>query len=264
LFEIWFDGGADHPDNGAPDVLPIIQRYQPNCLFYHNSQLAEARWGGSETGTVSYPCWATFPNFYSHAGDTPEEKMELLKHGDPSGAYWMPAMSDAPLRGYDGRHEWFWEPGDEDHIFPLENLMDMYRKSVGRNSTLIMGLTPDPDGLLPEPDVQRLQEWGATIRNTFSHPVATTSGKGKLFELDFGGIQKISHIIIQEDITQGERIWEYEIQALVQGEWELLCKGLSVGHKRIEQVEGVACSRLRLRVLEAREEPVLSAFTAYE
>ena len=24
LFEIWFDGGADHPDNGAPDVLPIV------------------------------------------------------------------------------------------------------------------------------------------------------------------------------------------------------------------------------------------------
>lgn len=46
LFEIWFDGGADSPQNGAPDVLPIVQQYQPNCLFYHNKQLAEARWGG--------------------------------------------------------------------------------------------------------------------------------------------------------------------------------------------------------------------------
>jgi len=55
LFEIWFDGGAYNPDKGAPDVLPIVKKYQPNCLFYHNSQLAEARWGGSETGTVAYP-----------------------------------------------------------------------------------------------------------------------------------------------------------------------------------------------------------------
>jgi len=61
LFEIWFDGGADHPDNGTPDILPIVRQYQPNCLFYHNGQLAEARWGGSESGTISYPCWATFP-----------------------------------------------------------------------------------------------------------------------------------------------------------------------------------------------------------
>ncbi len=61
LFEIWFDGGADHPDRGVPDVLPIVQKYQPNCLFYHNGQLAEARWGGSESGMVAYPCWSTFP-----------------------------------------------------------------------------------------------------------------------------------------------------------------------------------------------------------
>ncbi len=33
LFEIWFDGGADHPDNGAPDVLPIVQQYQPIVFF---------------------------------------------------------------------------------------------------------------------------------------------------------------------------------------------------------------------------------------
>lgn len=60
LFEIWFDGGASSPERGAPDVLPIVKKYQPNCLFYHNDQLAEARWGGSESGTVPYPCWSTF------------------------------------------------------------------------------------------------------------------------------------------------------------------------------------------------------------
>ena len=70
----------------------------------------------------------------------------------------MPAMSDAPLRGYNGRHEWFWEPGDEDHIEPLERLMDMYGQSVGRNSTLIIGLTPDPNGLLPDPGC--FEAWG--------------------------------------------------------------------------------------------------------
>jgi hypothetical protein len=130
LFEIWFDGGADHPDSGAPDVLPIVRKYQPNCLFYHNGQLAEARWGGSESGTVSYPNWATFPYNVTGAGESAKKNIakdnfKLLKEGDPNGAFWVPAMSDAPLRGYNGRHEWFWEPGDEAHVFPLENLMDI-------------------------------------------------------------------------------------------------------------------------------------------
>lgn len=51
-------------------------------------------------------------------------------------------MADSPLRGANGRHEWFWEPDDENNIYPLTTLMDMYEKSVGRNATLIIGLTP--------------------------------------------------------------------------------------------------------------------------
>ena len=104
LFEIWFDGGADAPSNGAPDVLPIVQQYQPNCLFYHNSQLAEARWGGSESGTVSYPNWSTFPYYATGAGESAptqiaQNNFQLMKEGDPNGSYWVPAMADAPLRG---------------------------------------------------------------------------------------------------------------------------------------------------------------------
>lgn len=110
LFEIWFDGGASSPEKGAPDVLPIVKKYQPGALFYHNDQLAEARWGGSETGTVGYPCWSTFPFHFTGSGESAPKEINknnyaLLKHGDSLGRYWMPAMSDAPLRGYNGRHE---------------------------------------------------------------------------------------------------------------------------------------------------------------
>ncbi len=179
LFEIWFDGGADDPERGAPDVLPIVQKYQPNALFYHNAQLAEARWGGSETGTVPYPCWATFP--YPSVDsktylDIPENDFELLKHGDPLGNYWIPAMSDAPLRGHGGRHEWFWEPGDEGHIYPLKDLVEMYYHSVGRNSTLILGLTPDPYGRIPQTDFIRLKEFGEEIQKRFANPIFEISG----------------------------------------------------------------------------------------
>ena len=126
--------------------------------------------------------------------------MEELKEGDPDGQYWVPAMSDAPLRGFNGRHEWFWEPGDEEHIFPLSNLMDMYYKSVGRNSTLIMGLTPDDRGLLPDEDVQRLREWGQEINRRFSNPLYEASGTGSKIGIDFDKEVSINHVLIQEDI----------------------------------------------------------------
>ena len=263
LFEIWFDGGADHPDKGAPDVLPIVQKYQPNCLFYHNLQLAEARWGGSESGTVEYPCWATFPNPYSHGGNTTEEWMQLLRHGDKNGTYWMPAMSDAPLRGYNGRHEWFWESGDEAHLFPVEDLMNMYEKSVGRNSTLIIGLTPDDHGLLPEPDVQRLKEWGEEVQRRYGDPIATTFGIGKELILKLDRKQKVNHLILQEDISRGERIRKYQVDARVNGRWVPVCSGESVGHKRIEQFDDINTQQLRLTVQVATAEPIIGNFSVF-
>ncbi len=263
LFEIWFDGGASHPDKGAPDVLPIVKKHQPNCLFYHNEQLAEARWGGSESGTVPYPCWATFPNFYSHAGDTPRERMKLLRTGDPSGKYWMPAMSDAPLRGYNGRHEWFWEPGDEAHIYPLEKLVEMYTKSVGRNSTLILGLTPDPDGLMPEPDVARLKEWGDEIRRRFGKPIAQSSGEGDTLVLDVERPQRINHAILKEHIAQGERVRAYVLEGLTDGDWVKLSEGSCIGHKHIEQFDDVTVTKVRLRITKATANPLIRDLSVF-
>jgi alpha-L-fucosidase len=273
LFEIWFDGGADHPDNGVPDVLPIVQQYQPNCLFYHNSQLAEARWGGSESGMVPYPCWATYPSYYSHASSTPDEQMFLLKHGDPNGNYWMPAMSDAPLRGYNGRHEWFWEPGDEQHIFPLENLMNMYVNSVGRNSTLIMGLTPDPQGLLPEPDVKRLKEWGLEIERRFGNPLAVwnwnTGNSGKSQKpvsniiIDIPASTKVSAIILSEKISLGERIRKYEIEAKADGKWTVIGNGTCIGNKRIQEFEPIIGTKIRIKILESIGDPQLKTITIH-
>ena len=267
-FEIWFDGGADSPENGAPDVLPIVQQYQPDCLFYHNKQLAEARWGGSETGTVSYPCWATFPYFSTGAGESAFREIavnnfQLLKTGDPNGKYWMPAMSDAPLRGYNGRHEWFWEPGDEKNIFPLENLVEMYYKSVGRNSTLIIGLTPDAEGLLPDPDVKRLKEFGSEINRRFSNPLATVSGNGKIHVINLNPKQLVNHVVIREDIRSGERVRQYKVEGLVNGEWKLLCTGESIGNKRIEDFPDTECSKIRLTIEKSIDIPEIKDFAVY-
>lgn len=269
LFEIWFDGGASSPEKGAPDVLPIVKKYQPNALFYHNDQLAEARWGGSESGTVGYPCWSTFLFKSTGAGESAQKQIydnnfAMLKHGTPDGKYWMPAMSDAPLRGYNGRHEWFWEPGDDDHVFPLENLMEMYYKSVGRNSTLIMGITPDPTGLVPEGDARRMKEWGDEIKRRFSKPLAETSGEGQELLLQFSKAQMVNHVIVREDIARGERIRRYSMEGRSpDGQWRKICEGESVGNKRIEQFESRKLTEIRLTITEQTETPLIRLMSAF-
>ncbi len=256
LFEIWFDGGAYDPAKGAPDVLPIVKKYQPDCLFYHNSQLAEARWGGSETGTVGYPCWATFA-YPSTDQELYSFSFEDLRHGHPDGKYWMPAMSDAPLRGYNGRHEWFWEPGDEEHIFPLTDLMEMYYQSVGRNSTLILGLTPDSNGLLPEQDVTRIKEFGDEIRRRFSKPVLAGEGAGNEIMIQSDEPVWVNLISIREDIAQGERVRSFYVEGFRDDHWEKILEGSCIGNRFIMSFDTIRVSKIRVKTMESTAIPIL-------
>ena len=291
LFMIWFDGGADDPAGMGPDVEPIVEKYQPDCLFYHNVNRADLRWGGSESGTVGYPCWSTFPYPYSHNknNESAAAHNELLSHGDPDGKYWVPAMADTPLRGWNGRHEWFWEPGDEETVYPLEHLMEIYDKSVGRNATLIVGLTPDLEGLIPEGDVKRLEEWGIEIEKQYGSPLAETSGAGNRFMLNLkdgksnnagksaesdveqnslsGDTGKngrtVDCCIIQEDISKGERIRSWRVEAKTDGGWNVVCSGTSVGHKHIAHFPAVRASAVRLIVDESVAEPQIHSFRVF-
>jgi len=261
-FELWFDGGAHGPEQGGPDLLPIVERHQPQALFYHGLQRADARWGGSESGTVPYPCWATFPYPVTGAGESARAEIAandfaLLKHGDPDGGYWLPAMSDAPLRGHGG-HEWFWEPGDETLLWPLEDLVDMYCRSVGHNSTLILGLTPDDRGLLPEADVARLHELGAVLEQRFGHPLARIepTQEGAVVTLALPEERAFDTVVIQEDIRHGERCRRYGLELRRDGEWQEIGAGTCIGHERIQRLNGpVRGTELRLVVRESVATP---------
>ncbi|AQT67047.1 Alpha-L-fucosidase [Anaerohalosphaera lusitana] len=261
LFELWYDGGAYGPDKGGPDVLSIFEKYQKDCIFYHNHQRADVRWGGSETGTVGYPCWAMMPydGWSKHNTELAKDRFWLLKHGDADGKVWCPAMSDAPLRN----HEWFWEPNDEHKLYSLDALMNMYYKSVGRNSTLILGLTPDTRGLVPDADVERCKELGDEVQRRFGEEIASTSGYGKQVVLELEPGTVINHVVIQEDIARGERIRQYSVEAKQAGQWKQVRKGRSVGHKRIEKFAPVEADAVRLTVLDSVADPLVKRLAVY-
>jgi hypothetical protein len=73
----------------------------------------------------------------------------------------------------------------------------------------------------------------------------------------------ISHIVIQEDITQGERVRSFKVEAMVNGKWKQLCEGSVIGQKFIEVFKAVTTRRFRLTIDEAIETPIISNFSVY-
>lgn len=264
FFFIWFDGGAHGPEQGGPDILPIATKYQPDAIFYHNLQRADVRWGGSESGTVPYPCWATFnyPSFFQFSGA--KENFNPIKYGNENGQYYMPVMADAPLRGYKGRHEWFWEPDDEANIFPVQKLVDMYYGSVGHNATLILGLTPNADGLIPRQDADTLKAFGDEIKNRFNRFIAGTSGNSKELVIKIPAGKLFNQVVIEEEVKNGQRVREFIVQVYRKREWETIVAGTSIGHKFIKLLPAtVSCEKARLVITKSIGQSFIKQFTLY-
>ena len=267
LCEIWYDAGLLHPDDGGPDVLPVVDKHQKNIVFYHSPQRREHRWIGNEEGVAGYPCWATMPDLAvseqaHHAHQTQQADLRrFLANGDPDGPRWEPAMVDVPIRD----HDWFWIPGRDDRVFSLEALVEMYYTSVGRNCTFILGGTPDRDGLVPEADFRRYAELGREIRRRFGKPLAQTAGEGEVVELRLPQPARIDHVSIMEEIAHGERIRAYEVEGHTEADnWTKLCEGISVGHKRIERFSPVEVAAVRLRVTQLRGAPKIRSLAVFD
>ncbi|MBN1670128.1 MAG: alpha-L-fucosidase [Kiritimatiellae bacterium] len=257
LFEVWFDGGAIPVERGGPDLIPILGKYQPNAIVFQGPPGTPntIRWVGNERGVAPYPCWSTTNRGTAEAGT-----QEKVFAGMPDGRLWMPGECDVPIRN----HEWFWKPGQENRIYPVSELVDMYYASVGRNCNLLLNANPGPDGLVPEADMARYAEFGREIRRRFATAVASTSGEGDVLELELAGVREIDHVVIMEDIRRGERILQYAVEGLKQdGTWKVLCEGECVGHKRIQALAAVTTPRIRLRCIRAKAKPCVRRLAAY-
>jgi hypothetical protein len=75
---------------------------------------------------------------------------------------------------------------------------------------------------------------------------------------------KIDHVVIAEDIGHGERIRAYMVEGLLPGgTWTKLCEGQSVGHKRIEQLDAVEVSAVRLVTTASKATPIIRNLAVY-
>lgn len=262
LFEIWFDGGVLPPEKGGANIVPILEKNQPNSIVFQGPYGFDnlIRWVGNEEGVAPYPCWSTADSTTNSAGVVQISGL----NGNPDGKYWCPGEADVPIRKNSSfQGGWFWKEGQDSTLRSLEELQDIYFKSVGRNTNLLMGIVIDDQGLVPDADVKLLEEFGDSIEEMFADPVAEVKGEEAEFLIDLEKPTKINTILLMEDISKGERVRKYSIEGFANGEWTPLCEGESVGHKRLERIEDKAVSKVRINFSEYVAKPVIRKIALY-
>jgi alpha-L-fucosidase len=245
MFEVWFDGSS------ITDVGDILKQYCPKAMVFQGPY-ATIRWVGNEDGVAPYPNWNSLPLARAKSG------VSTGADGNPGGDAWMPNEVDARIRA-----QWFWNSKNADTLKSVDQLMGMYYQSVGRGAVLLLNIAPDTTGLMPEADAKRAAEFGAEIRRRFGKSIAETSGKGELVELDLGRPTRSDHVITMENIAEGERVREYAIEGLVSDQWKELCRGTSIGHKKIDQFAPTEMSKVRLRIVKSAAEPLIRKLAVY-
>lgn len=248
--ELWFDGaGSAGREYDWKAIMEIVREYQPQSIVFNMGDL-DIRWAGNEDGHAPYPLWnVIIRNKYSG-----------LQEGKPE-YFWLPAEADKPIR----YHTWFYNTKNEMMVSPVEELASSYMQSVGRGANFILNIAPDRRGLIPDIDAIAAKEFGDAIRKVFSVPVASTSGYGKVINLSLSGGEPIMFncIVTQEDITQGQRVVEYVIESEIDGDWSTVVSGSSIGHKKIDLVEPVTASSLRLKITSCFAEPIIMNFAVF-
>jgi alpha-L-fucosidase len=263
LFEIWFDGGVMSDDKGgiAGRIAKQIKKNQQQAILFQGPMGNKnmVRWVGNEKGRAPYPLWSTANATTSATGAF--EIKDL--NGHPDGKIWCPGEADFPLRKDSGsRGGFMWNPNSEHLLLSVNELIEAYKTSVGRNANMLLGIVIDTAGLCPQPDVQRLKEFGDRLKKDFDKPLGKVKGNSLILTLDLRKIQPVNCIMLMEDISKGERVRSYTIDAMINGSWQRLGKGISIGHKIIQDIAEVKTSKLRLTV-EAAGTPVISNFSAY-
>ena len=254
------------PEKGGVDIPSLFKKYQPEAIAFQGpfGYKSNIRFVGNENGVAPYPCWARADSTTSATGVIQIKGL----NGNPDGKFWCPGESDFALRRWTKEKPafqggWFWHEDEEDRIRTLDDMMDRYITTVGRNTNMLVGIVVDPRGLVPDADMKRLEEFGQAVKKQFSVPLGSTSGKGNVFTISFKSPQSVNHVVIQEDISKGERIREYNLFGMENGEWKLLSHGTCIGHKRIEVIKGGKYSGIKLEIIKSEGKPQIQKLECY-
>lgn len=237
ITEVWFDGNCHIP------VEDILQKHALDAVIFQG-KMANLRWVGNEDGIAPYPNWYTLNTSDLKTGTS------TALHSDTNGDAYAPVEVDVPMLK-NGGHKWFWAPNTDHLLMTTEQFMDMYYKSVGRGSVLLLNSSPDTSGVIPDSHVEAYQKFGAELSLRFGSPILSKSGDQGSVELVFSQPTAVNHLILQEDLRKGQRVRSYLIEGFKDGKWHPIYEGKSIGQKKIDYFPTETVEKLRVSLLES-------------
>ena len=304
IFCVWMDGarGEEVPKDfeyRMDEWEALIWKLQPDCVAANMG--SDVRWVGNEAGIARESEWSVVSegDAANQQQQTSEEDAERLQsvssEAEDKGSrellakyrdlVFYPAETDVSIR-----KGWFYHWNQSPKS--LDHLMQIYFTSVGGNSSLLLNVTPDKDGLIPNKDVKRLKELGDAVAETMAVEAQVESisvgyavngaetmvekdaldnllndGRdGYTFEdeeyiLDFNLGEPISvgRIDLREDLRSSQRVELFEVWVKDGGgNWVLIGDSTVIGNRRTLLFEDCpVTSRVRIVIRQSRSVPVL-------
>lgn len=304
VFEIWFDGanggtgyygGANEKRsiNGQtyydwPTTINLVRNMEPNVIFFSDAGPG-VRWCGNENGEVNTICWNMIDTDSIYPGKS--GICELLGTGSEKGKQWIPAEADVSIRP-----GWFYHAKEDNQVKTPEQLFDIYLKTVGRGSLMLLNVPPDRRGLIHENDIKSLEGFRKMLDSAFAHNLALNAkikassvrGNSSDFavrnlidlnketywttddsvltasiEISLRTEIPVKYIVLKEYIRLGQRVKVFFVEAMENGQWKTVANGTTIGHKRILKIDLITTSKIRVRIIDSRACPVLSGIEVY-
>ncbi len=283
IHEVWFDGA--HPKRKGGQTYnytawrELIRTLVPDAVIFGREDI---RWCGNESGKTRDSEWDVIP--------FEEDPNVMIKFTDLTGElgsrehlfagnylHYLPAETNTSIR-----EGWFYRDETDQKVRNADDVFDMYERAVGGNSTFLLNIPPNREGLFSAEDVSVLEEVGERIRETYGTDLlAGADGPAEILDDDefsyFIGKNerpaliievpeqiKTNRFVIQEAIsTHSQRIEEHALDAWINGEWKEIASGTTVGYKKILRFVTTETSKFRIRILKSRLEPTICNVSAH-
>ena len=280
VHEVWFDGACAEGPNGKKQeydwdrFYATIQELQPKAVMAIMGD--DVRWVGNERGVGRETEWSATvltPGVYGRA-DENNQKLNVFATAKDLGSreilenatelFWYPSEVDVSIRP-----GWFYHEHEDDKVKSLRHLMNIYYESVGLNSVLLLNIPPDRRGLIHQSDSIRLMEFAA-YRNKMLTGNLLSNGKtrwtakpGDTKAYTFTKKAPVNVVLLQEDITKGQRVESFKVEAWQDGAWQEVANGTTVGFKRMVRFPQVETDRIRITINESRLDANICNVAAY-
>ena len=288
FIEVWMDGargsGAQKVTYTFDEWFKYIKEAEGDIAIF-SAQPTSVRWIGNERGIAGDPVW----HKVKKAKITDDVKNEYLNHGDPEGDMYSVGEADVSIRS-----GWFYH--DNQQPKSIKDLMDIYFKSVGRGTPLLLNIPPNKEGKFADADVARLKEFKATLDQMYATDFAKgatvtasstrqnhlykeshlTDGKDDTswalsndattgsFTVDLGQKRRFDVVELKEDIAKGQRISGFKIEVEINGRWVPYGEGSTVGYRRLIQGQPVEAQKIRVTITGSQATPILTNFSVYK